>query len=266
MTAPTLVVSNPPHDGVEVGSAAELLGLDVFATRLKASFAAPEVLAQAGASSAVGIAVALRKTGWKVTILPGHELADIPWAAPATSMAFDETSFRVMVGGRSLEIDYATECVAVVCQPPEGFTVNRPLDLDQAFASGHSPTIAEAAQEHGLIDLYFRNGGVVRRVMVVPALFRIDLDDVVQELSRRFSALRLDRRLVGVRPRARFKKGEGEVREDRAAGRPRRRLYSFGTADLADLLEAISPELREAPQYEFGSRIAYALEPLSPEE
>jgi hypothetical protein len=31
---------------------------------------------------------------------------------------------------------------------------------------------------------------------------------------------------------------------------------------LRQVLESISPELRAIPQYEFGSRLAYALSPL----
>ena len=44
MEIPTLVISDPPQGEVDLEAAAELLGLDVFATRLKANFAAPEVM------------------------------------------------------------------------------------------------------------------------------------------------------------------------------------------------------------------------------
>ena len=100
MKTPTLVVSSPPHEDVDLEAAAGLLGLDVFTMRLKARFHAPEILGASGSDPAVELAVALRKTGLKVTILPGAALGTLPWPEPVTYMAFDESSLRVTVGGR----------------------------------------------------------------------------------------------------------------------------------------------------------------------
>jgi hypothetical protein len=260
MKIPTLVISNPPHDEVDLEAAADLMELDVFATRLKADFAAPEVFAASAPDKAVKLAVAMRKTGFKVTILHGAALAGLPWPDPVTYLAFDESSLRATVGGEGIEIAYDTEVVGVFCQPPADFSVERTVDLGQAIASGHGPTIAEAIQWRTNIDLYFLSAGSLRRVSIVPHMFDMDGDDVVTELGRRFNALRLDRRLAGVRPRARFvRREEGEPHLDTTL----RRRYSFGTRLLSDLLGSISPELRSVPQYEFGSRMAYALNPLA---
>ena len=38
-----------------------------------------------------------------------------------------------------------------------------------------------------------------------------------------------------------------------------RKLFSFGTLLLRQVLESISPELRDIPQYELGSRLAYLM-------
>lgn len=38
-----------------------------------------------------------------------------------------------------------------------------------------------------------------------------------------------------------------------------RKRYSFGTLLLCHILDSISAELRDVPQYELGSRMAYAL-------
>jgi hypothetical protein len=262
MKIPMLVVSNPPHEEVDVEAAADLLELDVFATRLKAGFAAPEVFAALRPDKAVKFAVALRKTGFKVTILPGTALAGLPWPDPVTHLVFDESSLRATVPEGGIELAYDTEAVGVFCQPPADFSVERAVDLGQAIASGHGPTIAEAIQWRSHIDLYFLEAGSLRRVTIVPHTFDTDGEDVAAELDRRFPALRLDRRLVGVWPRARFverqKDEEGAPQPDTT----RRRRYSFGTRLLSDLLGSISPELRGIPQYELGSRMAYALNPL----
>jgi hypothetical protein len=260
MNASTLVVSNPPHGEVNLEAAAQLLGLDVFAMRLKAKFAAPEILGASGRDEATQLASALRTTGLEVTTLPSAVLAELPWPDPASHMAFDDSSFRATIGGRAVEIAYDTEVVCVFCQPPVTFSQARPIDLGQAIASGHGPTIADAMQERGFIDLYFMEEGAPRRVSVVPQTFGIEAEDVLSEFGRRGKALRLDRRLVGVRPRARSTHREKGAVAPETVGR---RGYSFGTLALSDLLGSIAPELREAPQFELGSRMAFALSPLA---
>lgn len=256
MKTPTLVVSNPPHEEVDLDAAAHLLGLDVFTTRLKTRFAAPEILGACGPDEAVELVGGLRTTGLRATILQGGELAALPWPDPVTYLAFDDSCLRATVGGRALEIAYDIEVVAVVCQPPADFAVARPVELGQAMASGHGPTIAEAMQERGFVDLYFDTDGSPSRVSVVPRMFGIETSDLATELGRRFRSLRMDRRLVGVRPRGRPMRREKGVP---APEEHRRRGYSFGTHALSDLLGSIEPELRDAPQFEIGSRIARAL-------
>jgi hypothetical protein len=41
-----------------------------------------------------------------------------------------------------------------------------------------------------------------------------------------------------------------------------RKRYSFGTLLLCHILDSIAPELRDIPQFELGSRVAYALNTL----
>ena len=67
--------------------------------------------------------------------------------------------------------------------------------------------------------------------------------------------LHLDTRLENVRPRQRFIMGEAGFDPDQ------RKRYSFGTLLLCHILDSISPELRDVPQYELGSRLGYALSP-----
>jgi len=263
MEIPTLVVSDPPHDEVDLEAAAELLELDVFATRLKVVFSAPEVMLAAGPDEAGAFAEALRATGFDVSILNGEALTGIPWPYPVSSLALDVSCLRGAIREEGVTIPYDAPVVGVYCRPPKSRPMRstparsaRPaVELDRAVASGHGPTIAQAIQEMTILDLYFREEGVLRRATVLPSVLDVDGERLLKDLGTRFENLRLDSRLAGVRPRAPFTVERG------FAGSERRR-YSFGTLSLRYVLEAIAPELGTVPQYELGSRLSYALGPL----
>ena len=268
MQSSTLVVSNPPHEDVDLESAAELLGLDVFATGLKSTFPAPEILGAGGPDSAVRLAVGLRKTGLRVTVLQGVSLLEVPWPDPVSYLAFDDECLRVAVRDEVWEVPYATSVLGVLCQTPANFSIDRRIDLAQAIASGLGSTIAEALQWRSFIDLYLREDESVRRVTIVPEMFGSERgDDMVGEIERRFRRLRLDRRLAGVWPRSRFVRVDDDDEEEPPAHpSAQRKGYSFGTQRLAELMASISPDLEMLPQYELGSRVAYALDPPQAED
>jgi hypothetical protein len=259
MNTHMLVVSDPPHRDVDLEAMADVLGLDVFTARLKARFGAPEILGHGAADEAAALAAAAGRTGLEARVVPAAVLGAVPWPAPVSHLAFDEKSLHVTVAGRGVEVTYDTEALAVICAPPADYSVPRPLDLERALVSGHEPTIAEAMQEHGFIDLYLASPEAISRISIVPSMFRIDLEEVAGEIDRRWRALRMDARLAGVRPRSRT----GHGPRGRSAPHPteavQRRGYSFGTPALADLLGRIAPELRDAPQFEIGSRLSCAL-------
>lgn len=240
---------------MDLEAAAKLLDLDPFAAGLKATFVAPEVMTASGPEEAVAFATALRSTGFTVSILQGAALASLPWPDPVSSLVFDASYLQATTQTEDLRISYDAEVVGVYCRPPADRSLRTTPDLDRAVASGHGPTIAEAIQWRSFLDLYFFDRGSLRRVTVVPDALELDEARLLKEL-RRLKHLRLDDRLSGVRPRAAFVMGttghEG----------PERRRYSFGTLKLRQVLESISPDLRAVPQYEFGSRLAYALGPL----
>jgi hypothetical protein len=73
------------------------------------------------------------------------------------------------------------------------------------------------------------------------------------ECVRRFTDLELDTRLDGVRPRSRFVMGIKNFDYDL------RKLYSYGTLLLRQVLDSISPELRDLTHYDLGSRLAYVV-------
>lgn len=257
MAIPTLVVSNPPHGGeVDVETAAALLGLDMFAARLKAVFTAPEIMFASDAARAEEFAFALGATGLSVSVVPGGALSEIPWPEPVSSLTFDVSHLRVTVLNEGIDVSYDAEVVGVHHKPPVDRSLDEAVELERAVASGHGPTIAQAIQRKEVVDLYFLDSGTVRRITIVPELLGVEADHLLKELGRRCKHLALDERLVGIRPRAPYApnaRGHG----------PERRRFSFGTLLLRQVLESISPELRAIPQLELGSRLAYALRPLT---
>ena len=257
MPIPTLVVSDPPHEDVDLDAAAKLLRLDPFATRLKCVFAAPEIMEAAGPEQASEFAEALGSTGFNVVMLPGGVLAEVPWPDPVSTMTLDATSLQMSTRADSYRLAYDADVLGVYCRPPQEPATSSTVQIERAIASEHGPTIADAIHRRTILDLYFRDGPALRRATVVPELLKLDAERVVRDLRRRFEHLRLDDRLAGVRPRLPYQRlGE-------AAEGAERRRYSFGTHMLYHVLESISPELRAVPQYELGSRLAYALSPSS---
>lgn len=256
MVTPTLVVSDPPHGDVDLDRVAELLSLDIFVTRLKINFRAPEILGSSDAGEVSFFAGQLKDAGLSVSMVNGAMLLAPPWPEPASTFVFDDSALRVTAGGETVRVPYDAEVVAVCCQPPADFSMKPAVDPQGALKSGHGPTIAEAIQWMSILDLYFLEDDELKRVSIVPELSAVDASTVVHDVEQRFKNLHLDSRLVGVRPRQRFVMGEAGFDPDQ------RKRYSFGTLLLCHVLESITPELRDITQYEFGSRVAFALSPL----
>jgi hypothetical protein len=255
--SPTLVVSDPPHGEVDVEAIANLLGLDVPGTRLKAEFPAPEVLSASEPGEAAEFGASLRGAGLTIAILDGGRLSAVPWPMPVSSVAFEEEGLTVGTSGGEIRVPYDVPVVGVYCSPPPNFSMTSPVDAAEAVARGDGPAIAEAIQWMANLDLYFTQDGVLRRISIVPELAgSLSIGAVMDECRRRFQSLHLDTRLENVRPRARFIMGEAGFDPDQ------RKRYSFGTLLLCHILDSISPELRDVPQYELGSRMGYALSPM----
>jgi hypothetical protein len=265
---PTLVVSDPPHGEVGLETVASLLSLDVPGTRLKAAFPAPEVLSASAADEAKEFASSLRDAGLTVAVVDGAALTRPPWPNPITSMAFDRQGLTVSVTDGDVHVPYNASVVGVYCKPPADFSMSSGVSAADALERGDGLAIAEAIQWMANLDLYFSEAGALRRISIVPDLADFSslgelrrpvagetMDAVIEECRRRFGRLQLDARLENVRPRQRFIMGEAGFNPDQ------RKRYSFGTLLLCHILDSISPELRDVPQYELGSRLAYALSP-----
>jgi hypothetical protein len=261
-----LVVADPPHGDVDIDAAAATLGLAVDIARLKVAFPAPEVLSASNQYRANEVADALTHAGLGVRVFDCALLGDVPWGTPVSTFAFGDDGLRVRAGGEESEIASDEPVLAVYAEPPEGFQA--PFSRR---TKGASPglSFAEDMEWMPRLDLYFEHDGALDRVMLVPGVTDFSgvadahgeddlasLRATVAECERRFTDLYLDTRLQHVRPRQRFVMGETGFDIDL------RKLYSFGTLLLRQVLDSVSPELRDLPQYELGSRMSYVLRPL----
>ena len=266
METPTLVISDPPHGDVDLAAAAALLGLELPSTRLKVAFPAPEILSASAAGEAAEFASALRDTGLTISLLDGARLTNLPWPSPASSLAFDAAGLTVELNNGIVHLPYDAAVVGVYCKPPSDFSMRTGVNTADAVARGDGPAICEAIQWMANLDLYYKDSAVLRRISIVGDLAdfsslgplrrpssKENMAVVLEQCQSRFSAMRLDARLENVRPRQRFIMGEAGFDPDQ------RKRYSFGTLLLCHVLDSISPELRDLPQFELGSRLGYAL-------
>ncbi len=279
-----LVVSDPPHREVDEEAVAAILGLALADARVKIGFPAPEVLSASDPDRAAELAESIRGAGLNVAVIDGHELVGVPWPAPVSSFSFGGEGLVARLADAEDEVRYDTPLVGVYCKPPSDFPTGSPArDTAQAAVRRRSADervqrpaafelgadgseIAEALEWMTNLDLYFTRGGELRRISIVQGVADFsglgdmerptvadDMAATVAECERRFAHLELDTRLEDVRPRQRFVAGEADFDMDL------RKLFSFGTLLLRQVLDAISPDLRDVPQYELGSRLAYLM-------
>ncbi|MDH3270785.1 MAG: hypothetical protein OEN56_05600 [Gemmatimonadota bacterium] len=245
-----LVVSDPPHGAVDHATIAATLGLELENTKLKVAFAAPEVLAVSGPQAAHDVAKALQTAGMHVRVVPGSDLADLPWPRLCSSVDFADSALRVRIGGDDIDVPYSASVWGVSCLPPTGFSAEASVSLDEARASGPGAVVAEALEWTPHLDLFAEWGGSLHRLTITD-----DPPHVVEEVERLFHRVTIDRRMENVRPRRRFVAGEAGFDIDL------RKAFSFGTLLLRQVLQSISEELRDLPQYEYAARLSYATRP-----
>lgn len=245
----TLVATNPPHGDVAYEEAAAILRLSVDNLISKVRFPAPEILTAAEDERARGVAWALANVGLGVKVVDGGALARVPWPTPAASHAFEDEALVVRTEGRELRIWYGEPVVGVSCRPPSGFAPSEGVPTEEHALSGDpGPALSEPLEWVEHLDLYVTGEGSVERFVIVN-----DVSDAVSQCERRFERITMDRRLEGVRPRQRFIPGEDAFDIDM------RKAFSFGTLLLRQLLDSVSPDLRDLTHYEYGSRLAFVM-------
>lgn len=262
MRPPILVVSDPPHPDVDLHAAAALVGLDVFQTRLKFLFPAPEVLASSDGAFATGIAESYRRAGVQAATVDGQDLLDLPWPDLVSAFEFKGNGLIASTRSGDIELPYDTNIFGVYCCPPSDHRPEAPPE--PADLSGVGLEIAEAIERTAILDLYFDRDGRTQRITLARGVTDFagldavrqgtpaeDMNETVAGITRRFTRMVLDPRLENVRPRSRFRGGDAAKNPDT------RQRYSFGTLLLLGILTSIGPEVGDLTQYELGSRLGY---------
>ncbi len=262
MKPPVIVVSNPPHGNLDLEAAASLIGLDVYKTRLKLIFPAPEVLASSDGGYAEQLADRYRSAGVRAETFDGQELAALPWPAPVTAFEFTGKGLNARLGDRDVELSYDSDLVGVYCKPPADFRAEPAKKKLGPLSFGMD--VVDAIEWMPTLDLYFVQRGALQRISIVQGVTDFsglgpmrqrtaaqDMEATVVGCVRRFTKLHFDARLENVRPRRRFVGGDSADNPDM------RERYSFGTLLLRGILSSISPELGDLTQYELGSRLGY---------
>ena len=266
MASQLFVVSDPPHGTVDQDEVAALLGIDIDVLRLKIGFPAPEVLAANDPEPALAVAERLERTGMSVKALDGASLAGVPWPALVSSCYFDESALTARVGDEAIVVPYEAPIAVVSFTPPADFDGPGAEAIPAVRAAGAGRALAEAIQFLPGTDVYVPRPGGLRRITFVGGVTDFGglpsqpgsataevLEATVAELARRYPHAAVDTRLENVRPRRKFAMGDESFDLDM------RKLFSYGTLLLRQALMAVDPELGDLPQYELGSRVAWAL-------
>lgn len=257
-----LVVSDPPHRGVDLEAASAITGLDIFQTQLKFNFPGPEVLAASGPQRTSQIVASFEGAGVQVAVIDGSELAEIPWAESITTFEFTPDGLTATTQDRVVALDYESAAVAVYCRPPTDFRKNRP-GLTASPLSLTGAALAQAVEWMARLDLFFVEQGSLQRISFIEGITDFSTlelpasardgegpEEATAECMRRFTRMEFDLRLRNVRPRSRYRHGLEPASDTR-------RRYSFGTPQLHSIMAAIAPELGELTQYELGTRLGF---------
>jgi hypothetical protein len=291
MDNPTLIISNPPHEDLDPALAAPCFGLSPAEVRMKANYPVPEIwLADSGQGKVDPTVEILRTAGLSVVAVSGSDFAAIPPQTIIKTFGFTTTGMTLGLGDSQVELSYDGPFVGVFCQPragtgESGGTGANPLteglrqrrsgvfmarDSLMGFGGSSRGSSAGGEEEEAdspFLDIYVpggsTDGGVLRAAVVQDQVDFSGLGELqlprasdnmvmlVAEVEDKFSAAHLDRRLVDMQPRSRAMVGR------RTAVSAERKGYSFATAALSQLLESLSPELKDITQFDLASRLAY---------
>jgi hypothetical protein len=185
----SMVVSNPPHNGVDHGRAAELLGLTPAEMRMKANFRAPEIwLAFADDGQASDAVASLRSTGLSVEVVSGYSLVSIPGPAPVSSFAFTDAEFVAHMVDSELRFPYEAPTLGVFCKPPYGFG-------SASTAPSPKPSWGRSST-HVFLDRLTRTGHEQAKLGASGALELMANLDLYISVEEGFSRVSITRELV----------------------------------------------------------------------
>lgn len=291
MENPTLIVSNPPHEDLDPALAAPCFGLSPAEVRMKANYPIPEVWLTDSEGAKVGpTADILRTAGLNIVSVRGQYLAEIPKQTMVKSFAFTDSGLTLNLEDSQVDLSHDEKLIAVFCRPrpaaggssgvaanplTEGLRQRRSgvfmaRDSLMGFGTGPRASLAGGEAESAespFLDIYVpgeSSSARPRRLALVQD--QVDFSGLgdlklpravdnmvmfVAEFEDKFSAARVDRRLMGMQPRSRA------MVSRRTPISGERKGFSFATAALSQLLESLSPDLKAINQFDLASRLAY---------
>jgi hypothetical protein len=290
MSAWTLLVSNPPHKEGDLGHAVPWLGVAPAEVRGRVNFPAPEIwAADTDRRHIEEVAQTLATAGLRTVLLDGARVLDVPPQATVTSFSFSDAKLVAGLGHGTVTLEYDQPLTAVFCLPKDWGAPEVPLSqsaqhrmveglekrksavfmtrdslVGLGFARRSSMAgVPGVAMGPSFVDLYaVQNGAPVRLsfiqdVVDFGGLGELKLprsaDNVAMfmaECESRFRAARVDRRLTSLAPRPRpmlvvtsSPDTPGEL--------------ACETQPLAQVLESISPSLKDINPFDLASRLSY---------
>jgi hypothetical protein len=274
MTRYQLVVSDPPQRGANADAAARHLGLTPEQFLGKATYPVPEIwFAHPDTVRVQETAQALREAGCRLRVLPAEAIARIPARRRVRAFSFELSNFVAHCDDGDVTAPYDGAVVAVFCRPREvgaeraagvrprrtsGFFSYKDRLLEGGPAA--AATLGEV-DDTPFLDFYLGGDGAAQRLTVLQnavsfaGLGRVqprtasNMEALVGSCEDRFGQNRVDRRLEGMRLRAR-----GSVRPP---GSEHRRGFSFASPGLSSLLSTVAEGLDGVSQPELSARLAF---------
>ena len=269
-----LLISNPPHGDVNALGAASHFGLTAAEVGMKANYGLPEIwFAAEDEATFLDTAGALEAAGLNTILVAGNDLVEIPEQNPVESFAFTDEGLRVDLDDSGWTVAYDTPVIVVFGRPK----------VDVQSARSRSGSVASQLSRWGrgvrrpspdvgplelgappFLDLYVPSDTGPLRISIVQEITDFSLlpenlphglsamPNLVAECENRFENVYVDRRLVDMTLR-----GIARVVTGAPPDEPPRAGFSFATQALAELLSSLSPALKDLPQADLSSRLAY---------
>ena len=273
MSARHLLISNPPHGDVDAAKVAPRFSITAAEVRMKANYGLPEIwFAEKHETRLQETAAALDAAGLNTVIVAGDDLVGIPGQTPAESFSFTDEGLWIGREDAEWTMAYDTPTVAVFCHPrADAEDARAPArSVASQLSSWGRPGVRRRSPDTGdgglgsppFLDLYAPLDDGLMRISIVQEITNFSMmpadlphglsamQNLVAECEKRFENLYIDRRLVDMTIR-------GISRVVTGATQPPRTGFSFATEALTDLLGSLSPDLRDVPQADLSSRLAY---------
>lgn len=241
---------------------------------MKANYGLPEIwFAADDEATLLETAASLKTAGLNTVLIEGGELVEIPEQNPVESFAFTDEGLRVAREDSEWTVVYDTPVMVVFGRPqvdvqvarsPTGSVVTRLSRWGRGFRRpGPDANLVELGASP-FLDLYAPSDTGVLRISIVQEITDFSqlsenlphglssMQNLVAECENRFEKIHVDRRLVDMTLR-----GIARVVTEAPPSGPARTGFSFATQALAELLSSLSPNLKDLPQADLSSRLAY---------